>query len=327
MVDGGGDPGPTGERPRGRLPGPQVTALLLNYRGATMTLCCLRDLLQVCADVDLRVLLLDNASGEDDLEELRRGLDELPADEAKRVELVPLDNNSGFTGGMNHGLRLAHERGARYALVLNNDLRLSDAFVRPLVEVMENDPQVAVVGPTVLQPDGSVWAEGGEVGFAANALRLIRHNKPPRPREHGPESVGFVPGACVLLRLDAVAEVGMFDDDYFMYWEDVALCHRLRQAGHKVVWLPWVRIEHFAGQSSGGGRSPLRKFLMACNAVRYLKSHGSAAGWLGWLCFDVLLWPIALVTGPAAALAKMRGTWAGLCGHRASAEDVRRYLS
>ena len=130
----------------------------------------------------------------------------------------------------------------------------------------------------------------------------------------------------MLLRTEAARSVDYFDDRYFMYWEDVDLCERLRRRGGRIVWLPWVRVEHLAGQSSGGGRSPLRKFLMACNAVRYLRARGSATGWAAWFVFDVLLWPLALLTGPRAAFAKLRGTLAGLTGHAANAGDVVRYL-
>jgi len=65
---------------------------------------------------------------------------------------------------------------------------------------------------------------------------------------------------------------------------------------------------------------------MACNAVRFLKTRGTFKAWAGWLVFDVLLWPITFATGPRAALAKMRGTLAGLFGHTATAADVDRFL-
>ena len=136
----------------------------------------------------------------------------------------------------------------------------------------------------------------------------------------------FLPGACVLFRTAELQAIGGFDDRYFMYWEDVDLCERLRARGGRIVWLPWVQVVHAAGQSSGGGRSPLRKFLMANNAVRYLRAHGTVAGWGGWLVFDVLLWPLVLLAGPRAAWAKLRGTLAGVVGHRASARDVERFL-
>src|SRR5690606_21130356 len=131
---------------------------------------------------------------------------------------------------------------------------------------------------------------------------------------------------CMMMRTAVARAIGGFDPAYFMYWEDVDISIRLRRRGLRIVWLPWVRVEHLGGQSSGGGRSPLRKFFMACNAVRYLRANGSIAAWLGWLLFDVLLWPITLLTGPQAACAKMRGTLAGLRGHTANAADVQRLL-
>lgn len=306
--------------------GPRVAALLLNWRQEALTLQCLDDLLAV--DVDgLAVLVIDNGSGGDAAARLEHGIRARTAAGARhRVELAALPHNLGFTGGMNHGFRWAEQVGAPFALVLNNDLRLPADFLLPLVAVLQNDPAVAAVGPTVLHPDGTVWAEGGRTAFAPNALRLCGHGKAPRPREHGPEAVPFLPCACVLFRTAAVAAVGGFDDRYFMYWEDVDLCARLGERGGRIVWLPWVRVEHQAGHSSGGGRSPLRKFLMACNAVRYLRARGRPSAWLAWLVFDVLGWPLTLLSGRRAAFAKLRGTWQGLRGHRAGAADVARYL-
>lgn len=303
----------------------RTAALLLNWQQPDLTLQCLRDLLAV-DDEPMAVLVIDNGSGDGSAATLASALPSL--DKGRhRVEFAALPDNLGFTGGMNHGIRWAEANGFPFTLVLNNDLRLAKDFLRPLVEVLANDPGVAAVGPTVLQSDGSVWAEGGEVGFGPNVLRLIRQGRSPRPRSAGPEAVQFLPGACVLCRTAALTAVGGFDDRYFMYWEDVDLCDRLRERGGRIVWLPWVRVEHLGGLSSGGGRSPLRKFLMACNAVRYLRARGTAKGWAALVLFDVLLWPLALVSGPRAALAKLRGTFAGLRGHRASAADVAAHLA
>lgn len=296
-----------------------VAALVLNFRQPELTLRCLEDLARV-EGVALAVLVIDNGSGDGSAARLA------PAVESAGAELLELDTNLGFAGGMNRGLLWAAEREVPFCLVLNNDVRLPPDSILPLVDVLRNDPRVAAVGPTVLQPDGTVWAEGGETGFSPNALRLLGHGRAPRPRESGPAEVGFLPCACALFRTADLVAVSGFDERYFMYWEDVDLCARLRARGGRVVWLPWVRIEHAAGGSSGGGRSPLRKYLMACHAVRFLKRHGTPAAWAGWLLFDVLLWPLALLAGPAAALAKLRGTIAGVFGRTAGAADVDRLL-
>lgn len=306
----------------------RTAALLLNFRHPELTLLCLADLLAI-DDAPMHVFVIDNGSGRgaDDgtVAALQRDVLAMPPG-PHRVTFVALPTNLGFTGGMNHGIQLAVAAGLPFVLVLNNDLRLPKDFLRPLVDVLANDSGTAAVGPTVLRGDGRVWAEGGSVGCRPNLLRLLGQGGPPSPREHGPEAVPFLPGACVLFRTADLAALGGFDDAYFMYWEDVDLCERLRERGGRIVWLPWVRVTHTAGQSSGGGRSPLRKFLMANNAVRHLRARGTPKLWFGFVVFEVLLWPLALLSGPRAAIAKLQGTLAGLRGHRASAADVERFL-
>jgi len=312
--------------PTGRETGEPVAvaALLLNYRGAAMTLQCVRDLLEA-EGVAMTIVVIDNASGAEDVQALQDGVAGL-AQGPHTVHLLPQTQNLGFAAGMNKGIEFAAENGIGYVLVLNNDMRLPKGFARPLVDVLQNDPMVGAVGPTIVSPDGTVWAEGGEIGFAPNGLRLCRQGQAPSSEAGGPAEVGFLTGACMMTRTEVVESVGGFDEDYFMYWEDVELSEKLRARGLRVVWLPWVQVEHVGGQSSGGGRSSLRKFMMACNAVRFLKARGTAKAWAGWLLFDVLLWPLTFATGPRAALAKMRGTMAGLLGHTASAADVERFV-
>lgn len=308
-------------------PTPRVAALLLNWRRADLTLRCLQDLLAV-RDEPMHVFVLDNGSGADEVARLRAGVAAAAAAGGPHgVELAAWDENRGFTGGMNEGLRRAAALGVPFVLVLNNDLRLPPDFLRPLADALANDPRLAAVGPTLLRADGMVWAQGGDRRLRPNGLALRGHGRAPAPTTAGPEDVGFLPCACVLFRAEAVAAVGGFDDAYFMYWEDVDLCERLRARGGRIVWLPWIRVVHDSGQSAGGNRSPARKFLMACNAVRHLRAHGAPLAWLAWLVCDVAAWPLSLVAGPRGAWAKLCGTLAGLRGHRAGAADVQRWLA
>lgn len=306
---------------------PRIAALLLNWRRADLTLQCLADLLAVPAPA-MTVVVIDNGSGDAETAALRKGIAAALRARPGRhcVELLALPENRGFTGGMNAGFQRAHALGTDYALVLNNDLKLGPDFLQPLVAVLDVDASVAAVGPTVLHPDGTVWAQGGRTAFVPNGLVLGDHGRPPAPTTSGPEPVGFLPGACVLFRTTQVQALGGFDDRYFMYWEDVDLCARLRARFGSIVWLPWVRVEHAAGQSSGGGRSPLRKYLMACNAVRYLKANGTPRAWCAWFVCDVLGWPLILTKGWKPAWAKLCGTVAGVLGHRAGPADVARWL-
>ncbi len=304
-------------------PRPRTAALLLNWRQAALTEQCMFDLV-AARGPGLQVLLIDNGSGDDSRSRLEAAAAQattagLPTD------VLALPTNLGFTGGMNAGLKWAAAAGCDFVLVLNNDLRLPRDFLAPLVAVLQHDPRVAAVAPTVVHPDGTVWAQGGDVGFCQNGLRLRGHGGAPAPTTAGPELVDFVPGACVLFRTAAVTAVGGFDDGYFMYWEDVELCRQLAARGHRIVWLPWVRVTHLGGASAGGSRSPLRKYLMAKNGVRYLRRHGSLRNWAALLLLDLPTLPLLLATAPRAGWAKLCGLCAGLRNRPSLAADVARW--
>ncbi|MBK8974636.1 MAG: glycosyltransferase family 2 protein [Planctomycetes bacterium] len=290
----------------------EVVAIVPNWRQPEPTLQVVADLAQ-CGHADLRTVVVDDGSGDDSAERLAVALRELP-----RAELLALPANRGYCAAMNAGIARARELDARFVLFLNNDVRLPAGFLAPLVACLRDDPDLAVVGPTIVSPDGRCWSQGGDVVFRPNLVRLRNQGGEPAPTTAGPEAVRFLPGACALYRADHLVAAGGIDERYWMYWEDVDLGDRLRGAGHKVAWIPWVRIVHEGSRSSGGGRSPLRKYASAVNTVHWLRQHGSVRDWLAfWLC-DVLLYPLTFVagTGPRAALAKGRGLWDGLRGRQ-----------
>ena len=292
----------------------RVAVIVLNWRQAQATLACLRDLRDSGHD-NLRVLLVDNGSGDGSVEELRA---------EQGAEVIALEANLGYCKAVNRGLAWAKAVGAEQVLLLNNDVRLPSGFLPPLVDVLAHAQGVAGVMPVVLGADGRVWSEGAEVRFGPNLVRLLRQGKAPSPRTEGPKAVGFLPGACALYRLADLEQVGWLDEEYFMYMEDAELGERLRALGKQLVCLPWVRVVHHAGTSSGGRRSPLRKFLMGRNAVLFARRHGGLRLWGAVLLFEILLWPLSLVTGasPASAMAKARGIWRGLRNGAVGPADV-----
>lgn len=299
---------------------PRIAALMLNWQQASLTLQCLSDLLAL-QQPGLLALVMDNGSADDSPLLLSAAV----AAASDRAQFVGFAQNLGFAAAMNHGLLWAAKVNAEYVLVLNNDLRLPPGCIAPLLHTLAADPRLAAVAPTVVFPDGKVWAQGGSIGFYPNTLRLCGHGKLPAKLTDGPCARDFLPGACVLFRRADLAAAGGFDGSYFLYWEDVDLCRRLRKNGRLLLWLPWVRVVHSSGASSGGARSSLRKYLMAKNCVHYLRAHGRPAQWFSWLVFDVLLLPLLLLSSPAIGWAKTCGLFAGLLGRSASADDVARW--
>lgn len=300
----------------------EVVAIVLNFRLAEDTLRVVEDL-RSCGVEDLHVLVLDNGSGDGSAERLRVALEG-----RDRHELLAFAENLGYCAAMNRGIARARELGADSVLFLNNDVRLPAGFLKVLRDCLRNDPSLAAVTPTIVTPDGRAWSEGGEVRARPNLVSLRNQGREPTPTDAGPAEVPFVVGACALYRLGDLAAIGDLDEDYFMYWEDVDLGARLRAKGRRLVWFPWVRVEHAASASSGGGRSPLRKYMSAVNSVRWLRAHGRPRDWLAFAFFDIAMLPLTFLsgTGAKAAFAKLRGIWVGLRGGRVTRADVDRYL-
>ncbi len=297
--------------------GPLVVALVLNWRMAAATLNCVADL-RAGGYQNLKILVLDNGSGAEQEELLRR---------VEGAESMLLGETLGYCVAMNRGIAWAEEQGAEHVLFLNNDVRMPDRFLGSLVEVLRNDATLAAVGPTILSPNGKVWAEGAHMRFRPNLVQLDHHGHAPVDVSTGPYAADFLPGACVLYRLADLKATGGLDESYFMYFEDADLGKRLRDRGRKLLWLPWVRVVHDASASSGGGRTPLRKYMMAANCVRYLRRHGSLRLWLAFVVFELCGWPFAfLFSGMRAGWAKMMGVIDGLLGHQVGAADVHRWV-
>ena len=300
--------------------GPRVVTLLLNYRGAAMTVECLRQLRAATPETH-PVLLMDNGSGAADVALLEAGAAEDPD-----VELALFDTNRGYCAAMNHGLRWARDRGAGFVLFLNNDVTVEPGFLGPLLQVLHNDETLAGVGPTILRDDGQVWSQGGEIGFFPNLNRLRGEGRAAAGRDAGPEAVDYLPGACVVYRLDDLEAVQNLDERYFMYFEDALVGHALGERGRKLVWLPWVQVIHAASASSGGGRSPLRKYMSAVNSLRFLREHFQLRLLAAFALFDCALLPLAYAGGMRAGWAKTVGIWDGVRGHQVTEADVSRWL-
>ena len=303
-------------------PAADVVAIVLNWRQPELALQVCRDLLDGAHPV--RVFVRDNGSGDGSAEVLARGIEAL-GDGGDRVHLELGQDNLGFAGGVNRGLAWARAQGSPFVLLVNNDVRVPAGVITPLVEVLRADDDIGAVGPTVLRPDGKVWAQGGALGVRPNVVRLRDQGAEPASVAAGPEAVDFVPGAFVLYRVADLLDAGGLEESYFMYWEDVDIAMALAARGKRSVWLPWVQVTHAAGGSSGGGRSRLRKFMQAANSVRFVRRHGRPRLWLG-LAVDVLTAPLAIAVRPRTGWAKLRGIWFGLRGKRLRAADVEPLL-
>jgi len=190
--------------------------------------------------LDARVVVVDNLSTPEERAAVRRVTD------VHGWELVEAAND-GFGAGVNRGVARARELGCDAFLVLNPDLELAPATARGLLDAARRD-RLALVGPRILRPDGSVWFAGGALDVATGRTRTR------------PDLVGATPewltGACLALHDELWGRVGGFSDAYFMYWEDIDLSARVRAAGGRLVVEHALTAVHDVGgtQESAGTR-------------------------------------------------------------------------
>lgn len=225
------------------------------------------------------VIVVDNASAD--------GTADMVAAEFPAVRLIANSENRGFTAANNQGLAVAR---GRHVLFLNPDtVVLGDALPR-MVSYMDAHPSVGALGPQLRYGDGSLQSSRRRFPSLMMALlestplawhwpnnpwaRRYRMDDVPLPTAGQAQEVDWLVGAALLVRREALAQVGGFDEGYFMYSEELDLCRRLRAAGWQIVYLPEAEIIHYEGKSSEQAVAA-RHIRFHTSKVRYFrKFHG-----------------------------------------------------
>ncbi|MEZ5322781.1 MAG: glycosyltransferase family 2 protein [Microthrixaceae bacterium] len=236
---------------------PRLDVVIVNYNTADLLIETLEDLPRhLPPGMDYEVFVADNASSDDSVARVRKDWPD--------VRLVEMGYNAGFCRANNAAIR---EGDAEFVLLVNTDTRLFDETVPSLLEVFAEDPAAGAVGPRLEFADGRYQqaAAGAPLtlrsylswmfGLERFAGRFPFLEGTYLTRDHGERrKVGWVCSACMLLRRSAIEQVGLMDEEIFLYMDDVDLCHRLGAAGWSTWYCGDVRAVHFM---SGGERRKL----------------------------------------------------------------------
>jgi N-acetylglucosaminyl-diphospho-decaprenol L-rhamnosyltransferase len=271
-------------------PSVRLWVVIVNYKTASLTLDCLASLLaEHQRGQEMRVIVVDNASGDDSLAVLHEGLTRLQYPNWIEVKAMP--RNGGFAYGNNAVLQQAIEtlHPPDYILLLNPDAALREGAIAPLIQFLDEHPKVGLVGSRLEDPDGtaqtsvfrfpSLWNEldrGLRLGFIS---RLLQHRALDLPIVMKPCLADWVAGASLMIRREVLTSAGLFDEDYFLYFEEVDFCHRAQQAGWECWYVPESRVVHLVGQSTGvtdTRRLPQRipQYWFESRQRYFLKFHG-----------------------------------------------------
>ncbi len=285
---------------------PSVAVVVLNWNGTDDTLECLSSL----ALMDYprcEIIVVDNGSQPSPRQVIHAQFPE--------VTYLETATNLGYAGGNNVGIRHALAKGHDYVFVLNNDTVVEREVLRDAVPVAEADPKIAVVGVKIIAWDdpSRVWVAYGQVTYRQGLVRLIGYYGLDDGAFDTQRDVEWVPGTAMLFRREALETVGLFDEEYFAYHEDVDWCTAARKRGLRVVFAPRPRIYHKGHRSSGGkGYVTPRQYLAGRNMVLYVRKHATALQLLKFIAFQLATIPLQYVrrwmSGEQAGVAsKVRG--------------------
>lgn len=235
----------------------KLAIVILNYRRPDLLADCLASIYTAPARHGIEVWVVDNASGDASVPIVRERF--------PQARLIVSPANLGFSRGNNLALREIMAAGsADYVMLLNNDTVVPAGALDDLVDYLEAHAAVGAVGPRLLLPDGSLDMAcrrsfpSPEIAFyrMSGLARLFPHS--PRfgrynltyldPSQEA--EVDALVGACMLLRAPVIAEVGLLDEQFFMYGEDLDWCYRVKQYGWRIVYYPRVTIHHYKRAAS-----------------------------------------------------------------------------
>jgi len=267
---------------------PKVAVIMINYNGFSDTRECLESLYATVYP-SYRVFLIDNGSSNheaDKLEELY----------GQSVTLIRSAMNLGFAGGNNAGILAALESfDPDYYLFLNNDTTVDPEFIDHLVAAAEVNPEVgALVGKIKLYNDPTKIES---TGLNFSWWRGQSYRRSFRSYDIGHDIIKDVDGASTndfMVSRQAVQDVGLFDNDFFIYHDDIDYCIRLKQAGYRILFVPASRIYHKVGASTKS--SGIAYYYLARNNLKLMRKH--TRGWRWWRFLAYFLgfhiWAIAV---------------------------------
>ena len=236
--------------------------MIVNYRSAALTVACLASLeAEVVGNPGASVVVVENASGPDQAETIARAI--LDRGWGGWASLVEAERNGGFAAGNNIAIAraLASDHPPRLVWLLNPDTVVQPGALGALVEFLDRRPDVGLAGSRLEDPDGtrqgSAFRFPSILGELESGLRfgpvsrVLRRYVAAEPVSDGECRVDWVAGASLMVRLEVFRAVGLLDEGYFMYFEEVDFCRKANRAGFACWYVPRSRVVHLVGQSSG----------------------------------------------------------------------------
>jgi len=237
----------------------KISVITINYNTNATTISALKNLKIQEPSLDMELILIDNNSNEKFLPDNLNGLN---------INFIQNKHNVGFARAVNQGLKIAR---GKYILMLNSDLFIQKKVISKLLNYLEQNENVGIIGPKMIYPSGRIQVSCGRKPSTTRELMrifklskifaggtLIENNLFNRRYFKKVSDVDWVSGGCLLIKKEVIKKIGLLDEQYFFGIEDIDYGYRVRQAGWQVIFYPLAKVIHYHGNSVGGKRSVAR---------------------------------------------------------------------
>ncbi len=272
-----------------------LSIIIVNYNTKDLLKASLNSIKQNTHNIDYEIIVIDNHSKDNSVTMIEEQFPD--------VKLVKNSYNAGYSKANNQGIQIAK---GKYILLLNSDTEVKESALNKAVQFMEERTDVGICGFKLLNEDGSIQLSCRSFPTFSTALfnrysiitRLFPNNKYSKEYllldwDHNEiREVDWVSGACMLIRRNVIEEIGILEEKFFMYSEDVDLCYRAKERGWKIVYYPFSEVMHYIGKSSEN-RQLLSIFERHKSMYIYYKKHYSRE----ILFMDLITFSAILVRG------------------------------
>jgi GT2 family glycosyltransferase len=251
-----------------------VGIVIVNWNGFVHTDACLNSLKKL-AYPNFKTFVVDNGSQDGSGQELVKNHEDF-------AFFIFNEKNTGFTGGNNSGILEVIKQGFDYVMLLNNDTEVESDFLDHLVSAIEADDSLGAVQPKFffLNDKSRIWNAGGKFFPWLGISKTIGYNRLDRPDFNKPKGTDWITGCGFLVSIEVVKKVGILNDKFFIYYEDVDWSFRIRQEGYSLGYVPKSIVYHEAGMSNKsktkgkeGFLSPFVHYLGGRNQVWLLRKY------------------------------------------------------
>lgn len=266
-----------------------LSIIIVNWNTAELLVQCLRSIYAHPPDRDFEIFVVDNASTDTSVQMVR--------EQFPQVKLLENGVNLGFAGGNNQAIRQSN---GRYVLLLNPDTEMKPDALEKLVNFMKVHPQAGAVGARILNPDGTLQTSCYPRPTLSREFWRLFHLDVIRPygshdmtdwNLEEAREVDVLLGACLLLRRTALDQIGLLDENYFIYSEEVDLCYRLQKANWCLYWVPQAQVVHYGGQSTQQVAAEMFMHLYK-SKLAFVRKH---YGWSASQIYKLILLAATLV--------------------------------